>query len=341
MVSAVRATSRWPLYVQLACAVLGTLACFIIQLPIESRSFGDPFAVFLSCAFIIALLFGRVSGGTAVLLSSILSSLFFEPLGLPHLMRAIDLAQIEIFALLATGAVLLADQIRGTLIAVSDENRDLVAEDTRKTVRLQEVSHRIANSFSSLDALIRQRAKMASDPTVTFAFEQASELVHVVARLSKRLNLTDDCSTVNSHAFLRDVCEDLSACAPRSIVFECDAESHELALGIAVPLGLVLNELVTNALKYAFPDGRAGRIRVAFSLRKDCLVLAVEDNGRGAQGDIQGTGMGMPLLNGLARSLDGTFEFDSSGSGTRACLTFAAPAKTVQTSTDDRHSYLH
>ena len=57
MISAVRATSRWPLFVQLACAVLGTLVCFIIQLPIEARSFGDPFAVFLACAFIVALLF--------------------------------------------------------------------------------------------------------------------------------------------------------------------------------------------------------------------------------------------------------------------------------------------
>lgn len=111
MISAVRATSRWPLFVQLACAVLGTLVCFIIQLPIEARSFGDPFAVFLACAFIVALLFGRVSGFTAVLLSSVLSSMFFEPLGLPHVISAIDLIQIEVFALLAIAAVFLADEI--------------------------------------------------------------------------------------------------------------------------------------------------------------------------------------------------------------------------------------
>jgi two-component sensor histidine kinase len=340
MISAVRATSRWPLAVQLACAILGTLACFIIQLPIEARSFGDPFAVFLACVFIVALLFGRVSGFTAVLLSSLLSSMFFEPLGLPHIMRAIDLIQIEVFALLAIAAVFLADEIRGALIAVSEANQLLAAEDKRKAVRLQEVAHRIANTFSSLDALIHQRAKMSNNPTMTFAFDQASELIHVVARLSNRLNVSDNYTTVNSQVFVRDVCEDLKACAPPSVQFECDAEAHELPLGIAVPLGLVINELVTNALKYAFADGRAGRIRVGFTRRQDSLVLAVEDDGGGMRGEVQGTGMGMQLLNGLARSLEGNVELNSSATGTRVRFAFPAPRRNIQEATEDR-PYLH
>ena len=340
MISAVRATSRWPLFVQLACALLGTLACFVIQLPIEARSLGDPFAVFLACTFIVALLFGRVSGFTAVLLSSVLSSMFFEPLGLPHIMRAIDLLQIEVFALLAIAAVFLADEIRGALIAVSDANQVLAAEDTRKTVRLQEVAHRIANTFSSLDALIRQRAKMSNDPRMSVAFDQASELIHVVARLTNRLNVSDNYSTVNSQAFVRDVCEDLRACAPPSIEFECNTEGHELPLSIAVPLGLVINELVTNALKYAFPGGRAGRIRVAFAEQHDSRVLAVEDDGGGMRGKVQGTGMGMQLLHGLARSLEGNVEFHSSDTGTRERFTFPAFRRPIQEVPAER-TYLH
>ena len=330
MVAAIRATSRWPLLLKLICVVLGTLVCFVVQLPIEARSFGDPFAVFLGCAFIVALLFGRVPGGVAIVLASILSSLFFQPFGSLHLMRAIDLMQIEIFALLATGGVVLADQIRRTLIAISDQNQVLAAEDTRKILRLQEVGHRIANSFSSLDALIHQRAKMAGDPTMTVAFEQASELVHVIARLSNRLNVADNCSTVNSGTFVRDVCDDLKACAPPAVAFVCDADSHDLPLGIAVPVGLIINELVTNALKYAFPDGRAGRIRVAFNRRHAIFVLAVEDDGGGMAGAVQGGGAGLPLLNGLARSLNGKFDVNSGPAGTRAVVTFPAPTQAVQ-----------
>ena len=82
--------------------------------------------------------------------------------------------------------------------------------------------------------------------------------------------------------------------------------------------GCIINELVTNALKYAFPDGRAGRIRVAFNRRHAIFVLAVEDDGGGMAGAVQGGGAGLPLLNGLARSLNGKFDVNSGPAGTRA-----------------------
>ena len=98
MVTAVRRTSSWPLPVKLLSALLGTLACFLIQLPLETRSFGDPFAVFLGCAFLVALLFGRLPGALAVLVSSVLSSLFFEPFGLPHLLRGISIPSLVVWS---------------------------------------------------------------------------------------------------------------------------------------------------------------------------------------------------------------------------------------------------
>jgi two-component sensor histidine kinase len=326
MVNAIKYTSSWPLAGRLLCAFAATLACFIIQLPLETRSFGDPFAIFLGCAFLVALLFGRMPGGVAVLVSAVLSSLFFEPMGWPHLIRAMDLVQIEAYAVLAAGAVVLADQIRKTLVAVHDANEALLAEDTRKTVRLQEVQHRVANSFSSLDALMRQRAKAASDPNVTGAFEQASELIHTVARLSHRLNMADPSGRVDAREFLGDMCADLRACAPASVSFSCEAECCELPISIAVPLGLVVNELVTNALKYAFRDRETGQIRIALGQDGSHLVLLVEDDGVGMQGKVQGGGMGVPLLNGLAKSLKGKLEVDSGPGGTRAFLIFPVPA---------------
>jgi two-component sensor histidine kinase len=223
---------------------------------------------------------------------------------------------------------------------VSEENEALIAEDTRKTVRLQEVAHRVANNFSSLDALIRQRAKAASDPRITCAFEQASELIHVVARLSHRLNLADPSGRVDSKAFLGDLCEDLRVCAPQSITFICDVQAHELPISIAVPLGLVVNELAVNALKYAFQGREAGRIRVALMQNAGSLVLIVEDNGIGMQGKVQGGGMGVPLLNGLAKSLQGTLKVETGATGTRAYLAFPMPEayRRVVTSV---HSQLH
>jgi len=341
MVSAIRATSRWPVPIQLICAVAFTLSCLAIQLPIESRSLGDPFAVFLACVFMTALLFGRLAGATGVALSSVLSALFFEPHGTLQLFRMLDLLQIQIYAGLAIASVLLADQIRRTLIAQSERNETLSAEDKRKALRLREVAHRVANNFSSLDALMRLRAKGSSDPKMVFAFEQASELIHVVARLSNRLNNPDDCSRVDSRVFMRDVCEDLKACAPSTTVLDYSAEGHELPLNIAVILGLIINELVTNVLKYAFPDGRPGHLQVRFSRRGNTLVLAVEDDGVGMNETVYGGGIGLPLLNGLARSLDGTIEFRSSAVGTVASVRFPTKDRQVETTAEPIAPYLH
>jgi two-component sensor histidine kinase len=333
MVSAIRMTSRWPRAVQLLCAALGTVACFLIQLPIESRSVGDPFAIFVCCAFIIALLFGRLAGGVTVVLSSALATLFFEPLWTFKILHATDLIQLQIYIVLSLAAVVFANQIRCTLIAQSNYNAAITTEDRRKALRLKELSHRVANNFSSLDALIRLRARSASDPKIAFAFEQASELVHVVARLTNRLTASDNVSVVGTRAFVREVCEDLKACAPTWVKIEYEAEHHELPLNAAIPCGLMINELVTNALKYAFPGGapRAERhetecrINIMFRAEGDRYTLVVADNGIGLPAGLDWSAtktLGLQLINILARhQLGGQVEVDSRA-GTSFKITF-------------------
>ena len=276
-----------------------------------------------------------------MVLSSVLAALFFEPQGHFQLLRALDLLQIQIYACLALGAVIFGDQIRRTIIAQSDSNNALATEDARKLLRLRELSHRVANNFSSLDALIRLRARAASDPKVVFAFEQASELVHVVARLTNRLTNADSGNAVNSRVFVRDVCEDLKACAPATIEIEYDAESHELPLSVAIPCGLMINELVTNALKYAFPDNRAGRIEVTLVRQGNALQLMVHDNGVGMSGEVHGSGLGLRLLNGFARSLNGKIDMSSAGGGTRVSVTFPLEARASQKDPEASQFYLH
>ena len=99
----------------------------------------------------------------------------------------------------------------------------------------------------------------------------------------------------------------------------------------AVLLGLIVNELVTNAIKHAFPDGRHGHIRVGFENIGGRARLAVEDDGVGLVGRAQGaTGMGQELVRGLAHQLGGDLEVQSSMSGTSfrlsvPCATACAP----------------
>ena len=121
-----------------------------------------------------------------------------------------------------------------------------------------------------------------------------------------------------------------SRLTPASVSFDCEAQRCELPISIAVPLGLVVNELVTNALKYAFSGRSEGHIRVSLVRDGGQVVLLVADDGVGMQGKVQGGGMGVPLLNGLAKSLKGKLEVDSGPRGTRAHLVFPLPAEVAR-----------
>ena len=324
MVTAIRRTSTWPLVFQVACTVIAIVGVFLIQFPLEEKGFGVPFALFLACVFMVALMFGRRAGLLAVALSTPLCTVFFAPVGSIHLARAFDLFQIECYAVLAVGGTIMADQIHRVLISLSEANIQLISEDSKKALRLREVAHRVANNFASLDALIRQRAMASTDPKIQFAFEQASELVHVVARLNNRLNMAAGDSTLDSRLFVVELCEDLRACAPSGIEVKCRAESHDVALSAAVPLGLIINELVTNSLKYAFPKNRSGLITVSFSRELDTYRLQVQDNGVGMSGDIKGSGLGLHLLQGFSRAIAARIDIQSTASGTVTLVEFDA-----------------
>ena len=321
MVSAIRSTSAWPPLLHFACSLAAVIGVFAIQFPLDAKGLGHPFALFLACVFMVALMFGRTSGFFAVTLSTLLSTAFFAPINSIHLMRAFEFIQIEIYVALAVGASIMADQIHRVLISLSDAN-------VQQALQLREVAHRVANNFASLDALIRQRAMASKDPKIQFALEQASELVHIFARLNNRLNTAAGDSTLDSHIFVSDLCKDLKACARKGIAIECRAERHDVPLTAAVPLGLIINELVTNSFKYAFPDHRPGLVRVAFSREDTQYHLLVEDNGVGMDGRVRGSGLGLHLLQGFSRAIKGTLDIRSTTEGTSTSVKFgASPAQ--------------
>jgi len=99
--------------------------------------------------------------------------------------------------------------------------------------------------------------------------------------------------------------------ADKRIVLECAMDILELDVDTAVPLGLIVNELITNALKYAFPKGKKGQIEVQLAQKStDKLILKVIDNGIGQEDDdfTKGTGFGMQLIQLLTQQLNGTMK---------------------------------
>jgi two-component sensor histidine kinase len=95
----------------------------------------------------------------------------------------------------------------------------------------------------------------------------------------------------------------------------------------AVPLGLIINELLINAIKYAFPNGRPGIIRARLDKYGAQLCLSVQDNGVGMQDAVQGTGVGLKLVHALAQQLGASFEIKSGTRGTLILITFDAATR--------------
>ena len=330
MLASIQKTSSWPRSIQLTWTAIGILSALLIQMPFEVKPMGGPFTVFVICVFISTLLFGRLAGWMAVTLSVFLSALFFEPAGSFRLVHVGDLAQIDLYALVAAGMVLMAEKIQRIILAQAIANDTLVTESRHKSLQLREVAHRVANNFTSLDALLRQRAMASNDPKIKFEFEQASELVHIVARLNNRLSILDRRGIIDSETSLAYVCDDLEACAPTNIRVDCEAESHMLPLTWVISLGLIINELVTNSIKYAFPDNRDGTIRVTFSQDGNFLRLVVEDDGVGIVGKVKGSGIGLPLLQAFSENLKWTVEqrSDACGTSTSVLLPYDAEKET-------------
>src|SRR5262249_25069870 len=125
--------------------------------------------------------------------------------------------------------------------------------------------------------------------------------------------------------FIPEICKDLQACAQDGVTIQCHAESHDLALTLTVPLGLIINELVTNALKYAFPNKREGTVVVKFLRARRDYHLIVADNGAGMSKDVQGSGLGLHLLDGFSKAIHGSIDISSTTAGTTVALKFEAP----------------
>ena len=135
---------------------------------------------------------------------------------------------------------------------------------------------------------------------------------------------------VDTSTFVAELCDDLrtSLLGGRSVRLVVEAESHQMRFARALPIGLIINELVTNAFKYAFPGDQDGTVDVRFARVGDRYELSVSDNGVGV-GVVAGngkSGLGRQLVQALSQQLQGSVVVDVPGSGTRSVVSFPVEA---------------
>jgi two-component sensor histidine kinase len=289
-------------------------AAYVLQILLERDWPGEPFLLFLLVVMGTTLCFGARLGLVSVALSAFLSLYFLEPVGSPTFRYASDLGKVFLYAFLAIGCVVGLANFGDALIRAG-ERKDA---DKHKSILLRELAHGVANNFAAIAALIHtaRESVSAHDSKAKSVLDDAIEQAKVMARVHRRLRADGQVVSLDSKVFIRELCDDLEASIARGrpISIECLADSHLLCMDHGVSLGLVINELVTNAIKHAFPDQRVEHIRVIFAAHKQELRLSVVDDGAGFAGR-HNTGMGLDLVRGLARQLGGELREHSSTAG--------------------------
>lgn len=200
--------------------------------------------------------------------------------------------------------------------------------NSRLEALLREVNHRVANSLQMVSALVIMQAKLL-DGKSREALMDTERRIQAIAQLHRKLYLSFSMESVAMDEYLAAIVEELQATwsspvAPLTIRLE--AEALHLHTDKAVSLGVIVNELVSNACKYAYEDGRQGEIRVRFEREGERKFrLEVEDDGCGFDPEAtpKGTGLGSRLISAMARSLSGTVEYDRAYKGSRAILVAA------------------
>jgi two-component sensor histidine kinase len=211
--------------------------------------------------------------------------------------------------------------------ASRDRYAALAAE---RELLLREVNHRVGNSLQIIASLLHLQANSAAQEDVKAALTNAMGRVAAVAQVHRRLYTSQDLKSVVLNQYLDSLLEDLrrSAEGNRMSRLTLEAEPIEIDPDRAVAIGIIVNELVMNAVKYAYPDG-AGPIHVELAAQGEYVLLSIADNGVGlsAKSDPRSTGMGQRIVSAMASKLDASVERDPDHPGTRVVLKFPfAPA---------------
>ena len=180
-----------------------------------------------------------------------------------------------------------------------------------KEVLLREIHHRVKNNMQVVSSLIGLQARDVTDPAIHEAFKELRGRIRTMALTHERLYRSGDLSGIDMAGFLRDLIEPLQASflrGPEKITWSVACDAPPLDVGTAIPVGLIVNELVTNAFKHAFPDERGGRLDVRLERRgRKALRLSVRDDGRGMpkKAEKKET-LGMEIVRMLTTQLGGT-----------------------------------
>ena len=184
-----------------------------------------------------------------------------------------------------------------------------------KEVLLQEIHHRVKNNMQIISSILSLEVGHLSDPTVRQALGVSQNRIRSMALIHEKLYRSKDLARVDLSDYVSDLCADLKTMSPHGAALSLELETENVHAGVdfAIPFGLVVNELVTNAFKHARPEDGATHVSVKLGVEPGGTVLVVSDNGPGLPENFdasQSSSLGMDLVHSLVEQLHGTIDYD-------------------------------
>lgn len=214
--------------------------------------------------------------------------------------------------------------------AVEARTAELQAALEAQTALLHEVDHRVKNNLQMISSLIVMQSRTIPDEGIRASLRSMLERVEALSTVHRRLYQSDDVSRFDLGDFARDLVSDLVAASGRPIQVDFELHQVDLPAERAAPVALIVNELVTNAIKHAFPNGAGGSLHISVTQQGDHCLIEVSDDGRGLDGAASpgdGSSFGMKLIRSLGRQLGAEVAWRRAEPGTRATLTIPVGTK--------------
>ncbi len=199
--------------------------------------------------------------------------------------------------------------------ALAEREHQLGIAIEQQGLLMQEIHHRVKNNLQIIASLMNLQASRIRLPEAKREFQSARDRIRALATLHRHLYAYGDLHTINMRSFLNELCDQLlqaiGELAGSRIQLHIEAPELQISSDQAVPMALIVTEAVSNAAKYAFPGGRAGRIQVRLTTEGNSAKLVIEDNGVGIPAGPAETetglrdGIGLHLIRGFARQLGG------------------------------------
>jgi PAS domain S-box-containing protein len=222
--------------------------------------------------------------------------------------------------------------VRGIILDISEQRKAqqvLEASVAEKEIMLKEIHHRVKNNLQIISSLLNLQSSAVRDPQDLALFGESVDRIRSMALIHDRLYKSHDFSGIEFREYIESLTVSLfHSYGHPDVMYRSDVQDVLLSIDMAIPCGLMINELVTNALKHAFPQGRRGTITVQLHAREHGQVeLSVSDDGVGLPHDFdlsKTTSLGLQLVQILTDQLQGTLEIRGE-SGTTVSIRVPAP----------------